>query len=301
MDLFEIGLITLNNRGQIIWRVKQFEEVSFLLNIFYSYPLITKKRFTVSLFNHIRYNYYNNRPLSNEQYQELVILKNKINDRGLNLDHSDKLKECNITINKYWLIGFLEGDGSFSFAHNRPIINLAQKGSNYTMLKIQEYLTDIISNEIPNWTSKVFLSTRKDGCVSVYITDIDALYKVIIPYFNNNLKARKIVDFKIWVISVNIYINGYHFIKEGREIINIISNCINEKRYSTNNTPEELNIINNNIIKINELYNSIINSIKPIFSVFKGINYTYSVIAIKYSKIYPNKNIQIYIYDTVLK
>jgi len=169
------------------------------------------------------------------------------------------------------------------------------------MLKIQEYLTDIISNEIPNWTSKVFLSTRKDGCVSVYITDIDALYKVIIPYFNNNLKARKIVDFKIWVISVNIYINGYHFIKEGREIINIISNCINEKRYSTNNTSEELNIINNNIIKINELYNSIINSIKPIFSVFKGINYTYSVIAIKYSKIYPNKNIQIYIYDTVLK
>lgn len=71
--------------------------------------------------------------------------------------------------------------------------------------------------------------------------DIDILHKYVKSFFNEyNLQARKYIDYYMWSIVLNCHKLGYIYTPEGRELVVEISNCINKKRYSTNEMAAKL-------------------------------------------------------------
>jgi hypothetical protein len=91
-------------------------------------------------------------------------------------------------------------------------------------------LLSILGNYFPN------SSYKKENNVEIYTwTDIDVLYNNVMLFFDKyELKSRKFIDYKLWIIVLKLHKLGYFYLKEGRELTVEISNCINKKRYSTN-------------------------------------------------------------------
>lgn len=127
--------------------------------------------------------------------------------------------------------------------------------------------------------------------ISLSINNIDYLYYVLIPLFNNNMYSRKDIDFKLWKIVVTCHKLGYHLIEEGRNLIVLIFNNINNKRYTTTTTN---NNNDNNIFKeIDNLYNKLLLTPPMI-----NINSTKSHLALVLEYTNKNKtNKTIYIYE----
>ena len=76
---------------------------------------------------------------------EILALKNANNaartDNELPLNH-------NVTITKYWLLGFIEGEGCFSSHDFSNFFSLAQTEVNrYVLVAIRNYLLKFASNE----------------------------------------------------------------------------------------------------------------------------------------------------------
>jgi len=71
--------------------------------------------------------------------------------------------------------------------------------------------------------------------VEVYTwSDIETLYKIMKFFEIYNLQSRKYIDFGLWCVVLKLHKLGYFYIKDGRQLVVEISNCINKKRYSTN-------------------------------------------------------------------
>lgn len=109
-----------------------------------------------------------------------------------------------LMISKYWLLGFVEGDGSFHFLNNnRAIFSITQKDR-----KVLDQISLFIQNINRNPIYKDIYLCNKPNCIisgknnnTAYvltISDTDVLFQYIFPFFNDlTFLSRKGVDFKI--------------------------------------------------------------------------------------------------------
>lgn len=128
----------------------------------------------------------------------------------------------NMIINKYWLLGFTEGDGCFSSNKLKP------------KLKYENHIKEFnLFNSILSFLNHglLYTSERKDSkFVILEINNINILMNIIIPLFNEGMLTKKSLDFKDWSIIVNITYLGYHSLSEGKELIDLIKSCMNNHR-----------------------------------------------------------------------
>ena len=120
---------------------------------------------------------------------------NRTNFEGYNIS--------DITISKYGLLGFVEGDGSFHFTNNRAIFSITQK-DRQVLEAISLFLQNIPRAPIFNG---LFLSPQPNCIISgkndntayqLSITETDILFQYIFPLFKDlPFLSRKGVDFKI--------------------------------------------------------------------------------------------------------
>ena len=74
---------------------------------------------------------------------------------------------------------------------------------------------------------------KKTNVLSYTIQDIKILHKNIVPFFSSlNFKSRKELDYKMWVLAINIRMKGYHLSKEGKTVLFKIAKGTNKYRYS---------------------------------------------------------------------
>ena len=144
----------------------------------------------------------------------------------------------NMKINKYWLIGFTEGDGCFGANKLKPKLRYENHIKELELFKsILLYLKH----------GNLYISNRKStGFVTLEINNINILMNVIIPIFSKDMLTKKSLDFKDWSIIVEITYYGYHTLQEGIELINLIKSNINNfrlKNYSNLNYTENKDLI----------------------------------------------------------
>ena len=260
-----------------------------LLPIFDKYPCITIKYYSYykwkkAIIDNLNGITYNN--------NDVLNIKNTIN----NYEVIPNLKIPYDKINDYWILGFIEAEGSFEVIKTRNIcsFNISQHQRSIETLKaIKSYILTnwkpidntplIIKNQLlKDWDSSIKLTKPdKNGVIKLDFYRIDFLYYVIIPKFNSiNWYSIKYNSYINWQSIVNIYIKGLHKINN-KDIINYIEHIKNLNK-------KGINKINYNI----ELYNNIINNNKPLYNK----NYTYRLNSIIHSK----KNITgvgVFVYD----
>ena len=107
------GLVYLY-KNTVSFIVTKKEDIWKLIDIFDKYTLNTSKFLDFIDFKKAFTKYYDREKLTEELIAQILQLKNNINTKRSNFN----MPENHINITKSWLLGFIEGDGSFSLLRN---------------------------------------------------------------------------------------------------------------------------------------------------------------------------------------
>jgi LAGLIDADG endonuclease/Cytochrome b/b6/petB len=289
-----IGIVSIEGKS-CSFRIHSFQTIiDILIPIFDKYFLLTHKQLNfkdwkkaiILKFNSKK----NNRSIDNITFKKILDIKNNMNNLRTNFDNyiiTDNM------ISKYWLLGFVEGDGTFHFSNTSAIFGISQKDK-----KILEVISNFIENInlspiydnliIPNKPNCIIKNNK--GSYQLVITDIDVLFQYIYPFFKElGFYSRKGIDFKFWSLGLFLIVCGYYCLPKGKEFLIKLSNNMNSKRYFSNIF---------DIFDIEEIEN-IFNS-NPPFDIFSGKSHF--ILAKEFALFKrSNKGFKLYIYKNGMK
>nr|YP_010608739.1 hypothetical protein PNX16_mgp032 [Drechslerella dactyloides]WAN89819.1 hypothetical protein [Drechslerella dactyloides] len=178
----------------------------------------------------------------------MINLKNQMNKKRIDFNQPPKHF---INITPYWLLGFVEGDGYFSINTSDYSLKfgIGQTYQETNVLEaIQTFILDLPGKYLVKRknTNIVKVATYDQGkgpnhkpMTYISINQIDFLTNVIAPFFDNLIwLSKKEKDYKDWKLILNIVKQGKHFTDEGKELISLITNRMNNNRLSTNLSKE---------------------------------------------------------------
>lgn len=271
----ELGLGRVATFGNAAYfTISTKDEIALLLNIFAQYPLKSNKALNYLNFKQA-FELYTNKGKILDVIEDIKILKNNMNSNRTDFEMSDYYLNHPIVITPNWLLGFVEGEGSF-FVLRRPssnsyslVFGLTQSYTNLELMKaIRDYFNNLPSLsdsliegvQIKGWRSQekpVFAhiyvenksnktNNKQSDMVILNITRSEYLSNVLIPLFDSMIwHSKKYLDFQDWKVIFSIKEKGLHYLSEGEELIGLILSQMNTKRLSTYNTKlvdrEELN------------------------------------------------------------
>lgn len=160
-----------------------------------------------------------------------------------------------ISITKYWLVGFVDGDGTFSTNKYKPRFKLENHIKELELYnKIRAYLG----------TGNLSIGSTRPGrehqgiTVNLEVNSIKELKNIIIPIMRGRLKTLKLSDFMMWNHLVDIYYNGYHVLPEGKIVFDKIKLTMNKHRLMNSQSLSllvQLSVKDEINSAINKLYN----------------------------------------------
>lgn len=202
--------------------------VTVILPIFLNFPLQTTKALDFACFSEaiqIKLNSISKK-LSETDLTKIKDLKAGMNSGRVTIDKEElDILTKRVSINAFWLIGFIEGEGTFGYKHLVPYFQIGQhKKSLFVLnaiesfiLKLPKVQCETINNKKPNVH---YALNQKTNVYSISIVDIDSLFYYIVPFFlSMPFLTRKAVDFKYWVISVRMHKFGYSYLPEGKKLL----------------------------------------------------------------------------------
>jgi hypothetical protein len=113
----------------------------------------------------------------------------------------DQLKAGTPSISAQWLLGFLEGEGTFGYKNLVPYFQISQHKRSLCVLKVIEAFiqklprlhTETLNN---NKINMITTLNKNTGVYSIYILNIDVLYDFLLPFFQSlTFLTRKSIDF----------------------------------------------------------------------------------------------------------
>jgi LAGLIDADG endonuclease len=190
-----------------------------------------------------------------------------------------------------WLIGFIEGDATFS----TNLLSVRLKFENtlvesYLFYGILDFLglSKIINLQFPKIRDRGF---NEQPVVVFEITHTIYIYKQLIPLLmSSKWYTMKFLDFKDWTIITKLQFFGYHLLPQGQYLIKLIKSRINNFRLTTNDK------FNGNLIIPQNLFNNVFSLTAPYldygtFRVRKGVNGKLGIVyQTKYSITVTNLN-----------
>jgi hypothetical protein len=220
--------------GKASFRVVKHHELLFLLEIFDKFPLNSNKYLNYLDFKQAFDLYKIKSPLA---IKEIIKLKNGMNT--LRTSFTMPL-EHRIRITPYWVLGFTEGEGSFSIRKDMPfylVFSLTQKGNTALMKALEKFFNNLGSSRA--WRDKVSpVSTSYDNRIAnkgeitgLYINRVDYITSVIIPFFDSfTWHSKKEQDYKDWKSVLELKKLGLHWREDGVSVINLILSRMNLNR-----------------------------------------------------------------------
>lgn len=277
-----IGKIYTSNKI-VTLRITKYKELQIILNILEIRPLNTSKYLNYLAFKEGLLLYNNRYNLKrNLSLNDKILLFNKIRSlkNSMNSFRTDFIfpKSHKIIITPYWLLGFVEGDGSFSVSTSPSIslrFNIVQTKSEQKVLEaIRFFLLELIgeiklrtikSNPIQiieNFNSERDLKPK----LNLNINDHSILSNILVPFFNKlNFLSKKGLDYKDWKLLLELKTGGWHLSKEGSNLIIALSKHMNNNRLSSNLSLGEVNTqksCNEEILDYSLIINKIKNLLK---------------------------------------
>ena len=238
-----VGRVLVNkNKDSALFFISKFEDInSVLIPLFKNYPLQTTKHLDFISFANAASIIFNSKNLKKKlsllELDKLRDLKQSTNTKRLIINEEEnKLLVDKVSISKWWLLGFMEGEGTFGYKHLVPYFQIAQNKKNLFVLKaIEAYLKEfsLINSENKELVFKYNLN-KLTGVYSMTLEKVEDNFYHIIPFFESlTFLSRKSIDYEWWVISVFIHKLGYFYLPEGKQIALQISSSTNKYRYTT--------------------------------------------------------------------
>lgn len=219
--------------------------INVIIPLFTDYPLLTTKRFDFACFS--KRNRWaaaaqisisaNTRLLVGANLSAVLALQ-----KGMNLN---RVLDYNVltvvpAINLQWLLGFVEGEGTFGFKNLVPYFQVAQHVKNVHVLNaIALFLSQLtIPANAPVSLTALAMSTvvnKRTNVQTNSVTGIDNLFFIILPLFISvQFVTRKGIDFNLWAVAILLYKLGHVTTTLGRSYLLTIEAYINSSRYTTN-------------------------------------------------------------------
>jgi len=241
-----VGRVLVNkNKDSALFFISKFEDInSVLIPLFKNFPLQTTKHLDFISFADAASIIFNSRNLKKKlsllELEKLIDLKQSINTKRLIINEEEnKLLVDKVYISKWWLLGFIEGEGTFGYKHLVPYFQIAQNKKNLFVLKaIEAYLKEELVPSLINSENKElefkYNLNKLTGVYSMTFEKVDNNFYHLIPFFESlTFLSRKSLDYEWWVLSVFIHKLGYFYLPEGKQIALQISSSTNKYRYTT--------------------------------------------------------------------
>ena len=233
-EKLQCGYITLDHKRQKANYVISSQEalLGVLVPIFDSFHLNTTKYLNYIAFREVINMRTTKDHLTPKGRVRILCLKASMNKARTEFDLSAD-HQVHITWN--WLLGFVEGDGSFSFSGVKPRLSIQLTLIDKPVLvAINEFFGGIGSLTIISRSSQEGRECHAPE-VALEFRQIAFLYNVIVPTFTSlTFYSKKGLDFADWAICVRVYFSGRHTLQEGKELIALLRSRMNNNRLSTN-------------------------------------------------------------------
>ena len=152
----------------------------------------------------------------------------------------DLITPNRLIVNPYWLLGFIEAEGTFGLKNLSPYFQLGQHiRSSMVLNSIANYIEllpkgfNFSLNTLSPNVSYAFNTRTSVKVLSV--NSVDTLHDYLMFFLlNMPFQTRKSEDFLFWCLVLHLHKQGYIYLLEGRALVYLISQYINEGRYSTN-------------------------------------------------------------------
>lgn len=163
--------------------------------------------------------------------------------KGMNLGRTEfnfSLIPAIITIDSFWLLGFIEAEGTFGLKNFSPFFQIGQNIRSYMVMdSIIAFLQSLpkrflfsVNTLSPHVSNSLNTATNVSA---LSINNIDALYDYLMFFLlDMPFQTRKAVDFHYWCIILHFHKFGFFYLPEGKALTAKIASYINDGRYSTN-------------------------------------------------------------------
>jgi hypothetical protein len=221
--------------------VTRLKEVEKIIDIFSKHSLRSTKLLNFLDFKKAFELYISSNEKSEEIVKEIYTIKNGMNTQRT--DFSEPTLGVKTIITPYWLLGFVEGEGSFFVRQElyKLTFTLSQSSRDLVLMGlIKDFLYNLPGVDRQNMDkTSIRITTQgsslKFPVINLTITKIYFIQHVIIPFFSSLIwRSKKELDFQDWVSVFKIKEKGLNYQEEGKRIINLIISQMNNKRLSTN-------------------------------------------------------------------
>lgn len=238
------------DRNTLVFSISKLDDIKrVLIPLFEQFSLNTKKHLDYLDFKKAFFMFVNRDTSSlNKQdlFRDIVYIKDSMNDKRVNFD----LPEGHIRITGNYLVGILEGDGSFYLNKNGmtvrvSLITITQ--DRILLEKIREFLLnqlDEYSCILGSSTKLIYLGPRgydkkrigaNKPITVLEIYQIDYIVNILIPYLDNlQFRTKKYLDYLDFRTLAFLIFEGKHLLDHGKELIIKLGNTMNNSRLSTN-------------------------------------------------------------------
>jgi hypothetical protein len=247
-----IGNIKMDSKNSAaVFYVTAKEEIEVIIGIFANFNLNTTKYLNFLSFAEAFTLYIKDKSRKAREEAKPLILEII---GGMNKNRSNfnmNIHNHQIKVTSYWLLGFVEGDGSFYLhsSSNNLYFSIRQKGNLPLMEAIKHYLLSMYdisglhhkNPQIPNLSTGEFIKIDLDGLgvSGLRISDNYFFEDVLIPFFDHlTWQTKKYLDYCDWKALCEIIKLGHHYTPEGLALIKRITSQTNNDRLSTSKTPK---------------------------------------------------------------
>lgn len=218
-------------------------EVAAIIAIFSKYCLNTTKHLDFLAFSRA-YNIYMNNNNPEARKESKAVIEKIISE--MNSKRTDIfLSPTHFKITNNWLLGFVEGDGWFSYSINERTFTfgIIQKGNKALFEAIVSYLHNLASvelgSEVGDSNSVANIYQKNTGAFFMTIKRKIIIEKVIIPLFDGlTWHSKKYLDYCDWKSILNLRDMGLHYLPEGKALIERITQQMNNYRLSSSLHPK---------------------------------------------------------------
>jgi len=218
--------------------VSNHREVQIIIDLLTKYPLNTTK-----LLNFLdlkkALELYTNSTRTEDIIKEITNLKNGMNSKRTVF----KMPDFHIPlITNNWLLGFVEGEGSFSVRRGSNkfelLFSISQSSKDEILMDaIKQFLENLPGTHGSDVVKKSIYKPKgvnHQPVIQLVISQTDYIKNVLIPFFSSlKWHSKKELDFNDWVIIFNLKERGHHYQEEGLRVLNAIVNQMNNSRLST--------------------------------------------------------------------
>ena len=244
-------------KDKCYYRVNKRKDILKLISIFDTFALNSSKHLDYLDFKKAFFLYKERTKLSKELRDKILEIKNNMNSQRTNFIRPQAV------ITKSWLLGFIEGDGSFSLSRTtlEPIFSIKLSESQLPLLmEIKKYLeTNLGFDKYSLYKLNIspIISISKNKSVNnskplaiLTIKNVHLLHNYFIPFFSEcHFISKKGLDFNDFkIICKAIYIGAYRNTEIKNLIIKLSLTMNNYRLSSYQGKVDLLNLEEKNLI-----------------------------------------------------